>query len=110
MHLAEFVVFLILFAFIAWPSSLKRIATPLGKIIFIAVAIYLAHYHPLLGCVAAVAFIRIFQLIPNSTWRPPRADRIGMDTLLRPQESFFKPSVRIPGEPISEAHQPYTLF
>ena len=110
MHLAESVVVLLLLILIARPLTLKRLSTPAGKLLLIGLVIYLANTNILLGCLAAIMFIRVFRDEPTNTWRPPRVDRLGMDILLSPQESFFAPSIRIHGNPISEQMQPFTQF
>jgi len=108
MRLAEFAVFLLLLALLVWPDSLKRV--PMAKLGLVAVIVYLGHVHIGLGCLAAVVLLRVLYEAPTNSWRPPRMDRLGLDTLLRPQESFFRPTLRTAGDPVAEIPQPYTLF
>lgn len=110
MYFAESVVALLLLILIARPLILKRLSTPGGKLILIGLVIYLANTNILLGCLAAIMFIQIFRNESTNTWRPPRVDRLGIDILLSPQESFFTPSIRIHGNPISEQMHPFTPF
>jgi hypothetical protein len=70
----------------------------------------LAYEHLALGCLAAIVLVRALHTTPKASWRPPRADRLGLDTLMRPQESFFRPVVRSHGEPVSEPRDAYTPY
>ena len=106
--LAEISVAILLLALLVWPSVLKRTST---KLAFLAVVAYLSHKNLLLGILAAAVLIRVLQ--PPAfwrSWRPPRIDRLGLDALLQPQESFFRPVLRTPGEPVAEVAEPYTFF
>ena len=106
--LAEISVAILLLALLAWPSVLKRSC---AKLAFLGVIAYLSHKNLLLGILAAIVLLRVLQ--PPAfwrSWRPPRIDRLGLDTLLRPEESFFRPVIRTPGDPIAEIAEPYTLF
>ena len=110
MRLEESVVALLLLGLIARPGAISRLSTPGGKMLLLAVVAYLANHDALLGCLAAVLVVRVMRKEPTNTWRPPRTDRLGMDALLRPQESFFKPVLRMAGDPVAEPETPYTLF
>jgi hypothetical protein len=106
--LAEISVTILLLALLVWPSVLKRSST---KLAFLAVVAYLSHKNLLLGILAAAVLLRVLQ--PPAFWRswqPPHIDRLGLDSLMRPQESFFRPVIRTPGEPMAEVAEPYTLF
>lgn len=106
--LAEISVAILLLALLVWPSVLNRSSS---KLAFLAVVAYLAHKNVLLGILAAVVLLRVLQPPPFwRSWRPPRIDRLGLDALLRPQESFFRPVIRTPGDPIAEVSDPHTLF
>jgi hypothetical protein len=107
MRVAEIIVGILLIFLLIRPTILKRVP----KIGFVILVAYLAHENLALGCLAAIVFIRMSFRKPSS-WSapPPRVDRIGIDTLLRPQESFFQPTFRTAGDPIAELFQPFTLF
>ena len=97
MRLAEIIVGILLIFLLIRPIILKRVP----KIGFVILVAYLAHENLALGCLAAIVLIRMFSRRPSWTAPPPRADRLGLDTLLRPQESFFQPSIRTAGDPIA---------
>ena len=106
MRIAEIIVAILLIFLLIRPIILKRVS----KIGFVILVAYLAHENLALGCLAAIVLIRMSFRKPSSWTVPPRADRIGIDTLLRPQESFFQPTIRTAGDPIAELFQPFTLF
>lgn len=106
MQLSEIIVSCLLLVLFFKHSVLK---TPIIKIGFVCLVAYLAHENLLLGCFAAVVLLRALQTTRDS-WSPPRIDQLGLANLLRPQESFFKPVLRTPSEPVAELAQPYTPF
>ena len=110
MRLAEIIVVLLLLGLFFRPELLKR--APLAKIGFVVLVAFLAHERLPLGCLAAIVLLRVLHETPSESafWRPPRADRLGLDTLMRPQESFFQPVLRTAGDPVAELAQPYSPF
>ena len=106
--LAESIVAILLLALLIRPIPLDSTT----KFAFLLVAVYLTHLNIALGCLAAIVLVRSLQHAPapSLSLRPPRIDRLGIDSLLQPQESFFKPVVRAPGDPVAEILEPYSLF
>ena len=93
MGAAETVLFILFAVLIARPTLLSPLSNPMGKMILLAIAVYTVHQNVFLGILAAVLLIRVVHKEPELTFRPPRIDRLGLDVLLRPQESFFRPTV-----------------
>ena len=107
MRLAEIVVGIVLLGLFFRPDILRCTSV---KFVFVLLTAYLARENLALGCLAAAVLIRSLYETPTPSWRPPRVDQLGMDTLLRPQESFFRPALRLPGDPVAELSDPYTPF
>ena len=107
MHLAEIIVGLMLVGLFFRSDILKRAPVKFG---FVVVTAYLASENLALGCLAAIVLLRALHETPTQSWRPPRTDRLGLDTLMRTQESFFRPVLRTHGEPVSEPFQAFTSF
>ena len=107
MRLAEIIVGLMLVGLFFRSEILKREPVKLG---FVVLTAYLAYEHLALGCLAAVVLLRSLHTTPKHSWRPPRTDRLGLDTLMRPQESFFRPVLRTHGEPVAEPPQAFSPF
>ena len=90
------VTLIVLVGFGVWPQYLYSFDTLAGRILLIAAVIYLAQSNPLLGLVATGVVVRVLDR-PGSAaaWQQPGADRMRLETLMRPKASFGVPVLRI---------------
>jgi len=109
MKTAEAVLFILLAGLIARPTLLGGLSNATGKMLLLVVVVYTARLNAMLGLLSAVLLIRVVHREPEFQVRPPRIDRLGLDTLLRPQESFFRPTVHSP-ELSNDPVEKYTPF
>lgn len=104
------VILAVLVWFCFYPHFLYSFDTVPGRIVLLAVVVYLAQANPLLGLVAAIMTVRVLdQSAPMVQWRPA-TDRMRIEMMMRPKASFYLPALRSTEVPVNDAFNPFTLY
>ena len=102
---------LVLIALILQPRYLKPFRTRAGRFVLLIVVVGLSRVNLILGLLAAVAVATTFTRPRRHTAPLRQADRLNVEHLMRPKESYLQPSVHRTDEaPESEFPEKYTLL
>ena len=74
------------------------------------VVLYLAKLNLMLGFTAALVMVRVMdQEKKTLTWNPS-TNLMDLETLLRPKDSNWLPTLRTTAVPVNDFYEPYTVF
>ena len=102
---------LLLLFLCAYPDIFALFTNMPGKIVLLAITLYLVQTSPVLGVAAALMVIRVFQTEKPSPYvEIAPTDRHHLEVLIRGGNSFFMPSLRSRDVPPSDYLDEYTSF
>jgi hypothetical protein len=110
MRVEEWIILIVL-AFICYrPEKLQALDTLSGRLLMLVGIIFLAQRSAILGIVAAIAMTRVLDRDPKPPLWRPSTDLVGLENILRPQNSAMFPTLRTSAVPINDVYEPFTFF
>lgn len=107
---AFILIFIVLAIFLWKPELLYAFDTMSGRILMLLVVVYLLQYNVVLGFMSALVVIRVLDHEKDLlTWKPS-TDLMYLETLLRPKDSAFFPTLRTTDVPLNDVYEPFTLY
>jgi hypothetical protein len=105
-----FIIFIVLFIFLVKPELLHAFDTLSGRILMLLVTVYLATLNVVLGFTAAVVMVRVLDSDPFKPMFMASPDLLHLESLIRPRDSAWLPTLRTTDVPINDGYEPYTYF
>jgi len=103
-------ILIVLIIFFVKPELLQSFDNLSGRILMLLLIVYLAKFNVLLGFVAALVMVRVLDKDPFKPIFMPSTDLMHLETLMRPRDSAWLPSLRTTTVPINDVYEPYTYF